>query len=246
VPPSSVSLILPAFNEQPRILGSLEKITRYAIKSWSSWELILVDDGSSDGTAAAVQQFGASSNVEQHIRILRNDVNRGKGFSVRRGFLEAHHDIVIFSDSDLSTPIEESGKLLASIQQGGYHGAFGSRALPDSLIQQHQPLWREYGGKVFNLLMRVIAGLPYHDTQCGFKAFRREACLPVFQRQRIERFGFDVEILYLARKQGLRLQEVPVAWSHCPDSKVRYSRDSREMFIDLLRIRWNDWRGYYN
>jgi dolichyl-phosphate beta-glucosyltransferase len=246
VPPSPISLVLPAFNEHPRILGSLEKITRYAAAHWPAWELILIDDGSSDGTAEAVEGYAQSSGTGPNLRILRNDGNRGKGYSVRRGFLESRYDIVLFSDSDLSTPIEESEKLLAAIERHGHHGALASRALPDSLIAQHQPLWREYGGKAFNLLMRVIAGLPYHDTQCGFKAFCREAFLPVFQRQRIERFGFDVEILYLARKRGLRLLEVPVAWSHSPDSKVRYSRDSADMFLDLLRIRWYDWRGYYN
>jgi dolichyl-phosphate beta-glucosyltransferase len=241
-----ISLVLPAYNEQPRIRASLEKIEQYAAGHWPAWELIVVDDGSQDGTAVIVQQYHISGPSGHRIRLLRNDINRGKGFSVRRGFMESGSDIVLFSDADLSTPIEESDKLLRAILLDGYDGAFGSRALPDSLIHLHQPMWREYGGKAFNLMMRGIAGLPYRDTQCGFKAFRKDAFLPVFQRQKIERFGFDVEILYLARKNGLRLQEVPVNWSHCQDSKVRYSRDSSEMFLDLLRIRWNDWRGYYN
>jgi len=241
----SISLVLPAYNEQPRIHASLEKIEQHASGHWPAWELIVVDDGSADGTATLVEQYQSSGSSASRVHLLRNEINRGKGFSVRRGFLESANDVVIFSDSDLSTPIEESKKLLDAILRGGCDGAFGSRALPDSLIREHQPMWREWGGKVYNLLMRVIAGLPYQDTQCGFKAFRRSVFLPVFQRQRIERFGFDVEILYLARKRGIPLEEVPVAWSHSPDSKVRYSRDSAEMFLDLLRIRWNDWRGKY-
>jgi hypothetical protein len=153
---------------------------------------------------------------------------------------------VLFSDCDLSAPVEEAAKLLAPITTGHCDAAFGSRALEESKIAIHQPLFREAAGKFFNCLVRLITRLPYHDTQCGFKAFRRERFIPIFQMQRIERFGFDVEILFLAQKCGLRLAEVPIIWSHCSNTKVRFVRDAFAMFLDLWRIRCNDWRGLYN
>ena len=209
------------------------------------WELIIVDDGSQDETWNMVQTYTLQSTHAARVRILRNKVNRGKGFSVRRGFLEAQNEIVLFSDCDLSTPIQDIHKLLAPIRDSAADAAFGSRALLQSKIDIHQPWFREFGGKCFNRLVRLITGLPYKDTQCGFKVFRREPFVSVFERQCLERFGFDVEILYLARKGGLRLIEVPVVWSHCEDTRVHFLKDSLSMFLDLWRIRWNDLRGRY-
>lgn len=242
----SISAVLPAYNEELCIVSSLEKIERYLANSGSAWELVVVDDGSADGTGNLVDEYILRSPNSEQIQILRNGVNRGKGCSVRRGFLAAKCDVVLFTDSDLSAPIEEAEKLLSPIRENRCDAVFGSRALAGSQIHVHQPIFRELGGKCFNLLMRLIAGLPYSDTQCGFKAFRREAFVPVFQRQRIERFGFDVEILYLAHKRGLRLAEVPVVWSHCEDTKIHFLRDSVTMFLDLWRIRCNDWLKRYD
>jgi glycosyltransferase involved in cell wall biosynthesis len=179
------------------------------------------------------------------LRLLTNDPNRGKGYSVKRGITEARGEIALFTDADLSSPITEAPKLIDPIAQDQADLTFGSRALNRELIGVRQPLFRDLGGRVFNLLMRSITGLRFKDTQCGFKAFRRELALPVLRLQTIEGFGFDPEVLYIARKRGLRLLEVPVAWNDSPDSRVRYLRDSAKMFGDLILIRVNDLAGRY-
>ncbi|HET8678314.1 MAG TPA: dolichyl-phosphate beta-glucosyltransferase [Blastocatellia bacterium] len=242
-----LSIIIPAYNEGKRIARSLEEILRFISDRSQPSEVIVIDDGSTDRTGEIVEGFierFASSGYE--LRLLTNDPNRGKGASVRRGVAAARGEVILFTDADLSSPITEAPKLIDPIVEGRADVTFGSRALNRKLIGVRQSLVRDFGGRVFNLFMRAITGLKFKDTQCGFKAFRREGALPVFLAQRIERFGFDPEVLYIANKRGLRLLEVPVAWNHCEDSKVSYFRDSIKMFTDLIYIRLNDLGGRYN
>jgi len=177
------------------------------------------------------------------LRVLSNGVNRGKGFSVRHGMLDARGRVVLFTDADLSAPIEEADKLLAALET--HDVVIGSRAVDRSLIEIHQSSFREFAGIVFNTVVRLILWLPFADTQCGFKAFRREPCRVIFEQQTIERFGFDPELLYLARRHGLRAIEIPVRWAHSPATKVSLLRDSVQMFLDIFVIRWNSLRGRY-
>lgn len=241
-----LSIIIPAYNEEQRIGRSLDEILRFLKEQTYRAEVIVVDDGSRDGTGKIVADRKAQyDEAGEVLRLLTNSPNRGKGYSVRRGVGSAQGEIILFTDADLSSPITEAPRLIAPIAEGLADVTFGSRAINRNLIEVRQSLVRDFGGRVFNLFLRAITGLPYKDTQCGFKAFRRDAAAPVFQRQSIERFGFDPEILYIARKRGLRLLEVPVRWSHSDDSKVSYLRDSVDMFLDLVRIRLNDIKGRY-
>jgi dolichyl-phosphate beta-glucosyltransferase len=200
----------------------------------------VVDDGSRDQTAAVAALY---TNQIPGLRVLRNSENRGKGFSVRRGMLEASGRTVLFTDADLSAPIGEADKLLAAL--GDHDVAIGSRAVDRSLITVRQSRFRELAGIIFNLIVRLALRLPFVDTQCGFKAFRREPCRIIFQQQRVERFGFDPELLYLARRHGLRAVEIPVRWAHSPATKVSMFRDSLQMFLDIFVIRWNALLGRY-
>jgi dolichyl-phosphate beta-glucosyltransferase len=240
--PPDLSVVIPAFNEERRLPGTLDSIIAYLQSRPYRAEIIVVDDGSSDATASIViarrQKF-------PELRLLSNEKNRGKGFSVRRGMLEARGEIALFSDADLSTPIEEADKLLPLLRDQGYDGAIGSRAVDRNLIEIHQSVIREQAGIFFNRLVRSIMGIQFSDTQCGFKAFRTEKVRAVFERQRIERFGFDPEILFLAKRNGLRVAEVPVRWSHNPATKVNVAADGIRMFLELLLIRWNALRGRY-
>jgi glycosyltransferase involved in cell wall biosynthesis len=239
-----LSVIIPAFNEEKRLGRTLARIREY-FAGGSMWpgeiEVIVVDDGSSDGTARVARD---SAREMPSLRLVSNPVNHGKGYSVRQGMLAARGRIALFTDADLSTPIEESEKLRAAIE-AGYDAAIGSRAIDRSLIAVHQSRFREVAGMIFNGLVRLITGLPFHDTQCGFKAFVRERCRIVFEQQRIGWFGFDPEILFLARRHGLRIAEVPVRWAHDPATKVRVVSDSLRMLGDLLYIRWNWLIGRY-
>jgi len=240
---TSLSIVIPAFNEGQRLGASLEAVLGYLRGTpFEKHEVVVVDDGSSDDTAAVVDRFRAT---HPEVRLLRNPSNRGKGYSVRHGMLEASGDWILFTDADLSAPIEELGKLLDAATRRHAAVAIGSRALDRSLIGVHQSWFRENAGRMFNLLVRLIAGLPFADTQCGFKLFTRQAAHQVFRRLRLERFGFDVEALYLARKLGFQAVEVPVRWNHSEGTKVRMLRDSLNMFLDLGRVRWNDLRGRY-
>jgi glycosyltransferase involved in cell wall biosynthesis len=239
-PPPKLSIVIPAYNEEKRLSQTLERIrTHFAMcpagLGLNDIEVIVVDDGSLDGTAEILQKY--SSRIAA-LRLICNDINRGKGYSVRRGMSEAQGCIALFSDADLSSPIEESGKLIAAIEAGS-DVAIGSRALDRSLIEKHQSQIREIAGIVFNGFVRLLTGLPFRDTQCGFKAFARERCQIIFEQQRIERFGFDPEILFLARWHGLNTVEVPVRWSHDPATKVHVVRDGVRMFWNLFCIRWN-------
>jgi len=235
-----LSIVIPSYNEEARLPASLEKIAAYIRVRKPNTEVIVVDDGSTDRTAAVAEAW--CGRIPQ-LRIVANGVNRGKGFSVRHGSLEACGEVVLFTDADLSSPIEEGEKLLAAL--ASHDVAIGSRAVDRSLIEVRESLFREFAGIIFNRIVRVILRLPFVDTQCGFKAFRRERCRIIFEQQTIERFGFDPELLYLARHHGLSIAEVPVRWAHSPATKVSMLRDSVQMFLDVLVIRWNAIRGRY-
>ena len=235
-----LSIIIPSFNEELRLPGTLEKIARYIGNAGHDTEILVVDDGSTDRTAAVAESW--RDRIPQ-LRVLSNGINRGKGFSVRHGSLEARGEIILFTDADLSSPIEEGEKLFAALQS--HDVAIGSRAVDRSLIEVHESVFREFAGIIFNRIVRTILWLPIVDTQCGFKAFRRERCRIIFEQQTIERFGFDPELLYLARHHGLSIQEVPVRWAHSPATKVSMLRDSVQMFLDVFVIRWNALRGRY-
>ncbi len=239
-PAPDLSVVIPAFNEERRLAHTLPQVFAYLVARGLRGEVIVVDDGSTDATAQLVRQFATRY---PELRLLSNPGNRGKGYSVRAGMLAATGRLALFTDADLSAPIEEADKLLAALVD--YDVAIGSRALDRSLIQRHQPWWRERAGIVFNWVTKLLSGLPFQDTQCGFKAFRREPAQILFVQQRIERFGFDPEILFLALRHGLRVVEVPVRWSHDPDSRVRVFRDGLRMVGDLLCIRAHAFLGHY-
>lgn len=238
--PPDLSIIIPSFNEEQRLPDSLGKLAAYIRERRPNTEVIVVDDGSTDKTAAVAESYKAKI---PNLRVLSNGTNRGKGFSVRRGSLEARGHITLFTDADLSSPIEEGEKLFAGLDT--HDVAIGSRAVDRSLIEAHQSLFREFAGIVFNRIVRVILRLPFVDTQCGFKAFRRERCRIIFEQQTIERFGFDPELLYLARHHGLSTVEVPVRWAHSPATKVSMLKDSLQMFLDVFVIRSNALLGRY-
>ena len=243
-PAPTLSLIIPAYNEEPRLPRGLAKIRAYVESRGlepDQVEVIVVDDGSTDGTAAIVDQW---SQQWPSLRLVSNGDNRGKGYSVRHGMLEACGHIALFTDADLSAPIEEADKLLAAIEAGN-QVAIGSRAINRSLIFVRQSRMREMAGIIFNGFVRLFTGLPFQDTQCGFKAFVREPSRIIFEQQRIEGFGFDPEILFLAQRHGLRTAEIPVRWAHDPGTKVHVLRDSAIMFFDLAYIRWNWLLGRY-
>jgi dolichyl-phosphate beta-glucosyltransferase len=235
-----LSIIVPSYNEELRLPASLDRIAAYVASSARRTEVLVVDDGSKDKTADVAASY---ADRIANLRVLKNGENRGKGYSVRHGMLEAKGEVVLFSDADLSAPIEEADKLLAAM--GQYDVAIGSRAMDRSLIKVRESAFREFAGIVFNKIVRIVLRLPFVDTQCGFKAFRRERCNIIFAQQRIERFGFDPELLYLARHHGLKSVEIPVRWSHSPATKINMMRDSIQMFVDVFTIRWNALRGCY-
>jgi dolichyl-phosphate beta-glucosyltransferase len=238
--PPELSIVIPSFNEELRLPTTLRDISSYIRSSRRETEVIVVDDGSTDRTSDVANSFRGEI---QRLRVVANEKNRGKGYSVRHGMTEARGRIVLFTDADLSAPIAEADKLLAALADNDV--AIGSRAINRSLISVRQSLFREYAGIIFNFIVRVILRLPFVDTQCGFKAFRRDRCRVIFEQQRIERFGFDPELLYLARHHGLRAAEIPVRWAHSPDTKVSMWRDSVQMFLDVFVIRWNSLSGRY-
>jgi dolichyl-phosphate beta-glucosyltransferase len=239
---ATYSIILPAYNERARIAGTLDRILAHATEHGWNVEVIVVSDGSSDDTVAIVREYASRHAV---LRLLENPGNRGKGYSVRNGMLHATGDILLFSDADLSSPIEEADKLFAAIAKGA-DVAIGSRWLDRRLQIRRQPLYRRLFGRIFNLALRLILGLQFKDTQCGFKAFTRRSAQAIFPLQKIERWGFDPELLYLARKFGFVVREVPVAWSHREGTRIHPLRDGIRMFGELLRIRWYAINGSYS
>ena len=238
-----LSIIIPAYNEESRLPRGLTKIRDYLVRlnlAPDQVEIIIVDDGSEDRTAAVAQEW---SREFPSLCLISNGHNRGKGFSVRHGVEQSAGRIVLFTDADLSAPIEEADKLIDALEH--FDLAIGSRAVDRSLITVHQSPLREFAGILFNKVVRISLRLPFVDTQCGFKAFLRERCQVLFEQQTIERFGFDPELLYLARHHGLRAVEIPVRWGHSPATKVSMLRDSMQMFLDVFRIRWNSLVGRY-
>ncbi|KXK02856.1 MAG: family 2 glycosyl transferase [Acidobacteria bacterium OLB17] len=240
-----LSIVVPAFNESTRIVPSLAKILGYIRDNGVDAELIVVDDGSTDDTADVARKASAEF-PDIQAQVIRNEQNRGKGFAVKTGLLAAAADIALFSDADLSTPIEEAEKLVLPIRNGEMDLTFGSRALDRSLIGTHQPWRREQGGKVMNFVIRMMSGLEFADTQCGFKAFNMKKFRPLLDVMTVDRFGFDVEFLFVARYHGLRLAEIPVRWNDVAGSKVSVLRDTRRMFSELALIRRNAKNGLYD
>ncbi len=242
---TNLSIIVPAYNEQDRLGKSVGRILDYAEKEISAAELIVVDDGSTDSTAEIAEKVCAEYPAVA-TKIIRCEKNRGKGFAVKTGLLAAKGEIALFSDADLSTPISELPKLVEPIKNNEFDVTFGSRALDRNLIGTHQPWRREQGGKVFNMIVRTLTGLPFWDTQCGFKAFNMNKFRPLLNVMTIDRFGFDVEFLYVADYHGLRLKEIPVRWDHCEGTTVSVFRDSQRMFNEVRQIRQNAKRGIYD
>ncbi len=238
------SIVIPAYNEGTRLGATLEKVLGYVrAQGWNAEvEVIVVNDGSRDNTAELVRGFAARDPV---LRLVENPGNRGKGYAVRNGMLNARGEVVVFSDADLSSPIEEMPKLLAALAAGA-DIAIGSRWLRAELQTQRQSALRQLFGRIFNVLNRIILGLRFKDTQCGFKAFTRRAAQTILPLQRIERWGFDPEILFLARKFGFRVEEVAVLWGHSGDTRIHPLLDGARMFQEMLRIRWYDLTGKYD
>jgi glycosyltransferase involved in cell wall biosynthesis len=233
----SLSIIIPAYNEAKRLPASLVKVRAYLDASqWEFAEVLVVDDGSADNTVQVARDAG--------VRVLSNPGNRGKGYSVRHGILGAKGEWALFTDADLSTPIGEVEKLWSAVEREGATVAVGSRAVDRSLVGVHQPLLREAVGRVFNLAMRLIAGLDIKDTQCGFKLFQTSAGREVFSRQLLDGFGFDVEVLFIAKRRGYRAVEVPVRWDNVEGTKVSLWLGFAA-FLDLLKVRRNALQGKY-
>jgi dolichyl-phosphate beta-glucosyltransferase len=244
-----LSIVVPAYNEAARLGGSLRAIVAYLQQQREPSEVIVVDDGSQDKTAAVAEESLADSGPVA-TRVIRYEQNRGKGYAARTGLLAARANVALFSDADLSTPITETPKLVEPISSGECDLVFGSRALDRRLIGVHQSWRREQGGRVFNLIVRLATGLPFWDTQCGFKAFRMNVCRPLIEAAQIDRFGFDVELIYLAHLARLRLREIPVRWDHntggALDASGNYSRDSLRMINEVRRIRRSADAGEYS
>jgi dolichyl-phosphate beta-glucosyltransferase len=239
---SSLSIVIPAYNEEKRLQSTIQKLDVYlAHNPWDFVEILIVDDGSSDGTAALIQKQADSNPV---YKLVRNPGNRGKGFAVKNGALSARGEWVLVTDADLSAPIDDLGKLIKAAMDQKADIAIGSRAIDRSLVSVRQPVFREYSGRFFNLVMRALTGLAFKDTQCGFKLFHQKTVQSIFSRQVIEGFGFDVEDLFLARLLGFRTVEVPVRWANVEGTKVSLA-SGLNGFLDLLRVRWYHLSGRY-
>ncbi len=242
---ATLSIVIPAFNEESRLGDSVREILGYIKREKLDAELIIVDDGSRDKTCEVAKNSCAEF-PEIETETIRYEENRGKGYAVKIGLQASSGSIALFSDADLSTPIDELPKLVEPIQNGENDVTFGSRALDRSLIGTHQPWRREQGGKVFNLIVKTLTGLPFWDTQCGYKAFNMQKFRPLLDVMKIDRFGFDVEFLYVANYHGLELREIPVRWNHFEGTKVSFFRDSRRMFDEVRQIRRNAKKGVYD
>jgi glycosyltransferase involved in cell wall biosynthesis len=242
MPYPTYSIVIPAYNEAARIGNALEQVVACIHERGWSAEVIVVDDGSRDQTAEIVLAF---AKTHSEVRLLQNPGNHGKGYSVRNGILHSFGEVVMFTDADLSAPIEEADGLFAAIAAGA-DIAIGSRWLERTRQTIRQPLYRQFFGRCFNGVTRAIMGLPYADTQCGFKAFTRAAAQTVFQLQTIERWGFDPEILFIARKRGYRVDEVAVSWAHDERTRMSYLKDGMRMLQDIAIVRWNALLGRYN
>lgn len=243
---ASLSVVIPAYNEAIRLENTIRAVVAYMREHAPEGEVIVVDDGSSDQTAELARRSFADAAGNLRTSVITYRSNLGKGRAVRLGLLAARGEVTLFSDADLSTPISEAPKLVDPILQGRYDVTLGSRALDRQLIGVHQPWRREQGGRVFNLAVRLATGLPFWDTQCGFKAFRMSVCRPLVEAATVDRFGFDVELLYLAFRAGLRLKEIPVRWDHNEGSKISLVSDSIRMLNEVGLIRQQARRGIYD
>lgn len=236
-----LSIVIPAYNEEKRLLPTLGKICAYLSNQGFPYEVIVVDDGSTDNTLQMVRNFAC---LDKHVVVLANKQNRGKGYSVKKGMLSAKGEYIFFTDADLSTPIEEIEKCLPYLNNG-YDVVIGSRSIPGSDITIHQPWYREKMGKIFNFMVNMVLVKGIIDTQCGFKGFKNEVVKTVFNRCSIDGFSFDVEALYLSRKFNFKIKEIPIRWENSALSKVNPIRHSLQMFRDLFRIKIKDFKGYY-
>jgi len=237
-----LSIVIPAYNEQLRIGKSLDRICLYLQRKTFTAEVVVVDDGSTDQTAEVTAR---SAENWPALRVIRNERNRGKGFSVRRGVLEAHGEYVLFTDADLSAPIDQTDMLIAALVSTGADAAIGSRALQRELIGVHQPWFREWGGICFNWAVRLFTGLRLRDTQCGLKLFRLATTRKAFEYLKAERFGFDPELLFLIKRWGGRVLEIPVRWDNDPASRLNVWRDTARSFLEVVQVRWWALRGQY-
>lgn len=242
---SSLSIVIPAYNESARIGKTLREVVAYLEDQPGGGEVIVVDDGSKDNTSRVAQSIFDERPVPSvEGRVIRVEPNKGKGHAVRTGLLAARNTVAAFFDADLSMPITETPKLVEPIRSGQYDVVFGSRALDRNLIGTHQPWTREQSGRVFNLVMRMLTGLPFKDTQCGFKAFRMDVCRPVVEGALIDRFGFDVELLFIAYRAELRMLEYPVRWNDVAGGSVSF-KSGLQGFAELNEVRRNNARGLY-
>ena len=236
------SIVIPAYNESARIRATLDRVLNHArSREWDA-EIVVVNDGSTDDTAGIVAQYGSE---HPNLKLIENPGNHGKGYSVRNGMLHATGQVLLFTDADLSSPVEEADKLFDALAAGA-DVAMGSRWLRTELQTQRQSLHRQALGRVFNVILRLVLGMPYADTQCGFKAFTRRAAQTIFPLQHIERWGFDPEILFIARKFGFKISEVPVQWAHSAGTRIHPLRDGSRMLLDMLRVRWYSMTGKYD
>jgi len=236
------SIVIPAYNEHLRITATLDKILAWTAEQRWSVEILVVNDGSRDNTADIVREYAAA---HPQVRIIENPGNRGKGYTVRNGMLNARGDMLLFSDADLSSPISEAPKLFDALAAGA-DVAVGSRWLQSDLQTERQPVYRQLFGRIFNLFLQIVLGIRYKDTQCGFKAFRRDAAEALFRRQRIDRWAFDAELLFLARRFGFKSVEIGVAWAHDDRTKMSYFRDGMRMVWEILTVRWHAITGKYD
>ena len=237
----NISIVIPAYNEERRIAPSLKYIISYLKKHFDKYEIIIVDDGSNDRTHEIISRY-----KNNNVKILRNELNKGKGYSVRRGILTAQYPLVLFSDSDLATPIEELGDFTRYINNHNYDIVIASRNLKNSNIKNNQPLYRQVLGKIFPRIVNLVLLNGFKDTQCGFKLFKTDAAKKIAQLQTIERFSFDIEILFIAKKIGYRIKETPVVWMDKEGSTVNTFKDGFKMLIDLFRIQFNNFAGKYS
>jgi dolichyl-phosphate beta-glucosyltransferase len=243
---ASLSIVIPAYNESARIGKTLREVLAYLEEQPGGGEVIVVDDGSKDDTAAvSAGIFAGHTGARAGGRVIRVEPNRGKGHAVRAGLLAARNTVAAFFDADLSMPVTETPKLVEPIRSGQYDVVFGSRALDRRLIGTHQPWTREQSGRVFNFVMKRLTGLPFEDTQCGFKAFRMDVCRPVVEGALIDRFGFDVELLFVAHRAGLRMLEYPVRWDDVAGGSVSF-RSGLQGFAELREVKRNAARGLYD
>jgi len=237
-----LSIVIPAYNEERRIGRTLSRVIDYVNRNSIDAEIIVVDDGSTDGTAKLVEDISAK---DRRVKIIQNGKNRGKGFSVRNGVRHSSGDYILFTDADNSTPIQEVRKLLSCLEEEGYDIAIGSRALERSKVRIRQPWFRMTMGKTFNLLVRLFLYGDFMDTQCGFKCFTKEAALDIFRLQMFDGFSFDIEVLAIAKLKGYRIKEVPVVWVNSLQSRVNPVKDAFRMLCDIFRLKYNLFKKIY-